>query len=341
MEVTFAFIIILVAELALLAIIAAAGGVAAIFGCSFRRIFRPGLCLLLLPPMAVAYGAFVERNLYKVNEVEIVSGELPESFDGYRMVQISDLHLHSFQGREKSLRRAVEKINALKPDAVLFTGDIVTFHPSEMDGLEEIIAGIKAADGVYSVLGNHDYCMYSRWENESDRMAAVEEIIGRQRKMGWNVLLDSNVNIVRPSSAYAGVLQDTISIVGVENTSGSRHFPTYGSLSRAMEGAEGAYKILMSHDPTHWRQEVAYRKDIDLMLSGHTHAMQFALFGWSPSGLLFEEYSGLYGGPDSAEDGMAGNWLYVNVGLGETALPARIGVRPEITLITLKRKPAR
>lgn len=340
MELAFTLIVLLMAELAVLALLAVSGGVASAFGVPFRCVFLNGLWLLLLPPLAVAYGALVERNWYKVNEVEIPSDRLPASFDGYRIVQISDMHLRSFDGRAGSLRRAVEKINALEPDAVLFTGDIVTFGPSEMDGMEEILSGIKAKDGVYSVRGNHDYCMYGKWADDAGRRAAIEEVVERQRRMGWNVLLNSNVNIVRthlPEVSGEPVRRDTISIIGVENTSQSRHFPTYGSLERALEGADGVYRILMSHDPTHWSYNVSYRKDIDLTLSGHTHSMQLAFFGWSPSNLMFREYAGLYGGPDAIADGRSGNWLYVNVGLGETAMPARIGVRPEITLLTLRK----
>ena len=171
-------------------------------------------------------------------------------------------------------------------------------------------------------------------------LAAVDEIVERERNMGWIPLMNGNVNISRGSSD--GLFSDMISVIGVENTSALPQFPSYGDLLKAKAGAEGSFKVLMSHDPTHWRNEVVRDGDIDLMLSGHTHAMQISFLGWSPSSLIFEEYGGLYErtlgkvwtGKSCLSD--APQYLYVNTGLGETGFPARIGVRPEITLITLR-----
>ena len=331
---------ILTAELFYLAADALVAFVAMLFGASFKSFFRKGLWGLAAVPLIFAYGSLGERNLYKVKEVEIVSGKVPGSFDGYRIVHISDIHLSSFAVRHKSLARAVAKINSLEPDVVLFTGDLITFTPAEMDGLENILAGIKAVDGVYSVLGNHDYCLHHNWGSDSLRLAAVDEIVERERNMGWIPLMNGNVNISRGSSD--GLFSDMISVIGVENTSALPQFPSYGDLLKAKAGAEGSFKVLMSHDPTHWRNEVVRDGDIDLMLSGHTHAMQISFLGWSPSSLIFEEYGGLYErtlgkvwtGKSCLSD--APQYLYVNTGLGETGFPARIGVRPEITLITLR-----
>lgn len=295
------------------------------------------------------YGMLVGRNSYEVRQVDVMSDDIPLSFDGYRIVHISDLHLRSFRSRPASLERAVRKINSLDPDLVLFTGDMVTAQPSEMDSLEVILSGVHASDGVYSVLGNHDYCIYHRWDSDSLRLEAVREVVRRQESMGWQVLMNGHVDIVRQRSAGdpLSVQADTISVIGVENISGSPYFPSYGDVTAASAGAYGDFRILMSHDPTSWKRIVSDHPEIDLTLSGHTHAMQFSVFGWSPASLVFPEYSGMYlldaDGMEGHEKGRrvsvchrdGSHMLYVNTGLGETAIPARIGADPEITLLVL------
>ena len=315
-------ITLLMATALILALDLAVAGVAALFGASFKCFFVKGLWFQLLPWLAWAYGTVVERNCFRVKRVEVESCRLPASFDGYRVVHISDMHLNSFAGREKALQRAVDKINALNPDVVLFTGDLVSLGHWELDGMQDILEGVKAKDGVFSVLGNHDYSEYHRWPSKQEQAEAVEMLKRRQRDMGWRLLLNENEPIARGA--------DTISIIGVENISGDRHFRTYGDLSQAMWGADGAYKILLSHDPSHWRKEVVGKSEIDLMLAGHTHAMQVMLFGWSPSSLIYKEWDGLYSEGSQS--------LYVNRGLGQTVFKARIGATPEITLIELKHK---
>ena len=311
-------VIFMAAAAVLLAVLVIAG-ISAVFGASFRKVFLKGLWALLVPPLLLLYGMLIERNAYEINEVEIAGGNVPESFDGYRIVQISDMHLASFKNRHRSLARAVEMINGLDPDLILFTGDLVTYLPDELDGFEPMLSSLKASDGVYSVLGNHDYCIYNRWESDSLRAAAVRELVARETALGWKVLMNENVNIGRSAV-------DTISLAGVENISST------------------------SHDPTHWHKALEDYPDIDLTLSGHTHAMQFSVFGWSPGSLMFDEYRGLYGKdgdsvlrfrhggvPESMSDKDL-PLLYVNIGLGETAIPARVGTRPEITLFTLSHK---
>ena len=322
MELAFNIITLLMATVLILLLDLAVAGVAALFGASFKCFFVKGLWFLLLPWLAWAYGTVVERNCFRVKRVEVESSRLPASFDGYRVIHISDIHLNSFAGRERALQRAVDKINALNPDVVLFTGDLVSLGHWELDGMQEILAGVRAKDGVFSVLGNHDYSEYHRWPSKQEQVEAVEMLKRRQRDMGWRLLLNENEPIAR------GV--DTISIIGVENISGDRHFRTYGDLAQAMQGADGAYKILLSHDPSHWRKEVVGKSDIDLMLAGHTHAMQIMFFGWSPSSLIYDEWGGLYSEGEQN--------LYVNRGLGQTVFKARIGAMPEITLLELKHK---
>lgn len=293
------------------------------FGIAFRKAFLWGLLSLAIPLVLMAYGVLIERNLYQVRNVEICFEELPESFDGYRLIHISDIHARSFAHRLESLGKAVRKINSLDADMVAFTGDLITMKSSEIDGLSDILRSIKAKDGVVSVLGNHDYCMYSDPKEQGSRPDSVQNVIDKEKAMGWYILVNESMKVHREN--------DSIAVIGVENTSPSRHFPSRGNLGKASESTDGMFRILLSHDPMHWDAEVV-GKDYPLMLSGHTHALQFSLFGWCPSRYMFKQYKGLYRNDDQ--------YLYVNIGLGETIFPARIGARPEITVITLKKPQA-
>lgn len=286
----------------------------------FRKAFVWGLLSLLLPPVLITYGAIIERNCFRVKEVTISLDELPDGFDGYRIAHISDIHARSFIGRERHLQRAVDKINGLGADMITFTGDLITLSPDELDSMAPILASLKAKDGVFSVLGNHDYSIYSGAAPEI-KEKHIHELIERERALGWDLLLDENRLIRRDT--------DSIGIIGVQNTSPSRHFPSKGNLPKASEGTDGLFRIVLSHDPMHWESEII-GLDYPLTLSGHTHAMQLSLLGWSPSRLLFKQHRGLYS--------WEGQYINVNPGLGETIFPARIGVRPEITFITLNRQ---
>ena len=305
MNLIFTFILLLAITLILTLLITIVAAVRKLMGKLFWKSFKAGLWILLVPPLALLYGAFIERNQTQTNSVEIVSENVPQTFDGYKIVHISDMHLLSFIGREDALTRIVEKINAQQPDAILFTGDLVTQNSSEFESTKDILAKLRATDGVYSILGNHDYSFYNRWESEELRKKDADAIVGQQRAFGWNLLLNENRNIVRGT--------DTLSIIGVENTSSKHKFRSYGNLAKAAQGADGEFKILLTHD---------------LTLSGHTHAMQSTLFGWSIISFVYKEYMGLY-----KEDN---RFLYVNIGLGETMFPFRVGAKPEITVITLK-----
>ena len=294
-------------------------GIRLFWGIPFGKAFLWGLLILLLPPALTAYGALIERNCFRIKEVEITFEDLPREFEGYKIVHISDIHGRSFSGREKHLHKAVDMINSLTPDMVAFTGDLITLSPDELDGLAPVLGSLTAKDGVFSVLGNHDYSIYSD-SSPQERQKHVEDLIAKEKALGWDLLLDENRIITRG--------KDSIAVIGVQNTSPSRHFPSKGDLKKASKGTEGSFRIVLSHDPMHWESEIL-GQDYPLTLSGHTHAMQFSILGWSPSSLMFDQYRGLY-----ESNGQA---IYVNPGLGETIFPARIGVRPEITLITLKR----
>ncbi|MDE7126373.1 MAG: metallophosphoesterase [Bacteroidales bacterium] len=330
MELLITLIMLAFIEAVLAAVVCVLAGIAAMSGHRFRKAVSAGMWILVIPPLVTAYGTLIGRNAYMTVPVDIVSGDIPENFDGYRIVHISDLHLSSFRSRHRSLEKAVEKINRLEPDLIAMTGDLITFSPSEIDGCDTILSRLDARDGVFSVLGNHDYCIYDRRSKRKATQDVVEKVIAAERELGWHVMLNGHTDIIRGN--------DTISIIGVENTSASDRFPSYGNLRKATEGACGRFKILLSHDPTHWRMEVAGKSDIGLTLSGHTHAMQMSVFGWSPSSLIYDEHRGLYEYCNTDKESTAGDnrqYLYVNIGLGETGFPARIGARPEITVITL------
>lgn len=318
-EITANILIVVFAMLIMAAVVALISFIAFLFGKKFKTFFNKGLWFLLIVPLLYLYGIVIERNQCQVKNVTVESEKIPASFNDYKIVQISDLHLHSFKNRSKTLRRFVDEINEQNADLVVFTGDLVSYGPWELDGLDTILSKIKAKDGVYSVLGNHDYSAYSNFP-DSVQWKYVDELKARQRDMGWDLLLDENINLVRGD--------DTISLIGVENISTHRAFLSYGNLQNAMQGADGEYKILLSHDPTHWALEVRDIPEIDLMLSGHTHAMQFSIFGWSPSSFVFKEVAGLFQHENQ--------YLYVNIGLGETVMKARIGAKPEITVFHLR-----
>lgn len=282
----------------------------------FKKAFRWGLLSLLVPPVVIAYGSVIGRNWFEVKEVNIEFADLPESFDGYRIIHISDIHARSYVKRSARLQKAAQIINDLDADLIAFTGDLVTLVPEEVDPVASSLKTLKAKDGVVSVLGNHDYGTYA--DNSGTLLPAL---IDRQTALGWDLLLNEHKVLHKGA--------DSIVVVGVENSSPSHFFPSNGDLSKASEGTEGAFRIVLTHDPMHWESEIL-GLDYALTLSGHTHAMQFSLFGWSPSSLMFKHNDGLY------TKGV--QHLYVNVGLGETLFPARIGARPEITLITLKKR---
>lgn len=322
MEIICTTILLLAISLALTIIAAIVAGLLTLAKYPFKKSFKRGLWILIISPLALLYGAFIERNTLQTREVEIASNNTPQSFDGYRIIHISDIHLRSFQGREKTLEKFVDKINAQEADAILFTGDLVTQKTSELTAMEGILKKMRAKDGVFSILGNHDYSFYNRWKTEEERIKDAEALIDRQKAMQWDILLNECRNIARG--------KDSISIIGVENTSTNRKFRSFGNLQQALQDATGKFKILMSHDPSHWRSEVIDKTDIDLTLSGHTHSMQFTIFGWSIISYVYKEFNGLYREKNQ--------YLYVNIGLGETMFPFRIGAPPEMTVITLKKR---
>jgi len=295
----------------------------------FRLFFKwqiyPFTIVGLLVALGVFYIAIYGRiwgaTDFDVKKVTFESSDIPESFDGYKIVQISDLHIGSWKGNKEPIQKVVDIINRQNADVVFFTGDLVNSMSSELNGYQDILSSIKSSDGVYSVLGNHDYGLYHHWDSEEDQRKNIENLIGLQASYGW-VLLNNDHAFLKRNN-------DSIALIGVENA-GEKHFPDFSDLPKAMNGTENTpFKILLSHDPSHWRREVL-NTDIDLMLAGHTHGTQFAIGPFSFAQFVYPEWGGLYV--------KNGQFLYVNVGIGFVAIPFRFGAWPEITVITLKRK---
>lgn len=280
------------------------------------------IALVLATWAIFAYGYFIGRFKLDVNHLEFPHHEVAASFDGYRIVHISDFHLSTFQDSPQQLQRFVDSVNAQQPDLICFTGDLVSLGISEAAPCTETLKKLKAKDGVVSVLGNHDFFIYSKelkdWEA---RMERVEELSQYEREvLGWHLLRNENLLITRGN--------DTLSVLGVDNQACKEQgFKTvaYGDLAQAMAHTSG-FRLLLSHDPSHWRCEVVGKEDIPLTLSGHTHDAQLKFFGWSPASLMFKEHAGLYTEGNQS--------LYVNVGLGCT-FPIRVGANAEITVIEL------
>ena len=279
-----------------------------------------GLTLAVVSIVMIIYGSFIGRTQFDVKEVTYSSSKLPSSFDGYRIVQLSDIHIGSWQGNASAIQNLVNLVNEQHPDLIVFTGDLVNHRAIELNDFQHILAGLKAKDGVYSILGNHDYGPYFRWKNKQEQDDNLSDLQQRQAAMGWKLLNNSHTILIQGN--------DSIALIGVENE-GEPPFSQYADLPKAMQGTEGMFQILLSHNPTHWRREVLPESDIDLMLAGHTHAMQLKLGNYSPSSYIYPEWSGMY------LEGTRG--LYVNVGIGYVGLPFRFGEWPEITVLTQRR----
>lgn len=278
-----------------------------------------GLTLGTLCTLMNLYGSFIGRTQFEVKEVIYSSPRIPQAFDGYRIVQLSDLHIGSWQGNAKAIRKLVDLVNEQHPDLIVFTGDLVNHRADELDEFQEILAGLKAKDGVYSILGNHDYGPYFHWKSPQEQGNNLNKLKQKQAAMGWKLLNNSHDILVQNN--------DSIALIGVENE-GEPPFSQHGDLAKAMRGTENMFQVLLSHNPTHWRREVLPKSNIDLTLAGHTHAMQWQLGNYSPASYIYPEWSGMY------LEGARG--LYVNVGIGYVGLPFRFGAWPEITVLTLQ-----
>lgn len=278
--------------------------------------------------LAMWWGALAGRYRTQLQRVEVEVENLPESFEGFTIVQISDLHTGTFGSDTTFVSRLVDSVNALEPDLIVFTGDIVNRRTDELLPHAGPLSRLDARHGVISILGNHDYGDYYDFGSPAEKEQNMEWLMDLQIEMGWELLTNSTAII------YGDLPGDSIAIVGVENW-GDPPFHTYGSLADAYPTpADSTVKILLTHNPAHWVAEVAPADSmkIDLTLSGHTHAMQMELGGISPAALRYPTWGGLYHSPDGRRP------LYVNIGAGTVGIPMRVGATPEITLITLRNK---
>ena len=295
-----------------------------------RRIFLSQLSILLasIPASALLIGMIRGKYNYKVIKHQLSFKRLPVDFNGFKIIHISDFHCGSFDNKEK-LSYGIELINQQNTDIILFTGDMVNNIADEVLPWKELISSLRAPHGKYAVLGNHDYGDYTSWEKEEDKINNLKKLITLENEMGFTVLNNSNEKIKFKDSS--------IDLVGVENW--GSEFKKKGDLDLALKNTNSEdFKILMSHDPTHWQEKVLlHQNKIDLTLSGHTHGMQFGIeipgiIKWSPAKYRYKHWAGVYQ--------ETGQIINVNRGFGFLAYPGRVGIYPEITLITLqKQKP--
>lgn len=292
-----------------------------------RVLSIAGAVLALLSFVMIIWGTFITRYSMQVKEVNVEIAGLPDDFDGYTIVQISDMHVGSYGNCDRFVRKLSDKINELDADMVVFTGDIVNRHADEIRPFLPALSRVSGRDGQYAILGNHDYADYYYPDDSIARANDRARLINFYSLTAFDLILDDYRTIYRGN--------DSIILIGVENI-GEPPFHAYGNLEMSYPDlSDSNTKILLSHDPSHWHNDIANHRDknIALTLSGHTHAMQTRILGWSPASLMHPEWGGLY----SDDNGQ--HQLYVNIGTGTVGTPMRIGATPEITLITL-RKPS-
>lgn len=289
-------------------------------------LIKAGLVTAAIPLTSLTWGIASGAYDYQVRRRTLILPNLPGAFEGMKLGQISDVHSGSFYN-QKAVKGGVDLLLAEKPDLIFFTGDLVNDLATEMRDYQDIFGKVKAPLGVYSSLGNHDYGdYYFGKENSPEKMKNLQDVIKTHELMGWDLLMNTHRRLK--------IDGEEIGILGIENW-GMGRFPKYGRMDLAVKDTEDLpVKLLLSHDPSHWRAEVLEKyPQIDAMFSGHTHGMQFGVrtkdFQWSPVQYIYEEWAGLY-----TENNQQ---LYVNVGYGFLGYPGRVGILPEITIFELKR----
>ncbi len=280
---------------------------------------RTAIVLAVIAAGAQVYGTAWGWQRLRVKHTAVRVDGLPAAFRGYRIVQISDLHLGTYAGNTRLVASLVDSVNQLRPDLIVFTGDLVNAASAEVQPFTPILSRLQAKDGVYAILGNHDYCMYQPGITAAEQRREVERIVAAERAMGWHVLLNDRQMLRRGT--------DSLCLAGVENV-GKPPFPERGNLGRTIQGVPtGTCTILLSHDPWHWRHGVTDKTAIALTLSGHTHALQMQIGSFSPAAWFMPEWGGLY------HEGK--QQLYVSTGVGGS-VPYRLGAWPTVELITLE-----
>jgi predicted MPP superfamily phosphohydrolase len=298
------------------------------FAIPSRRKFvsQIALGIAAIPMLSLLYGMYRGKYNFRVLKYTLHFEDLPEAFDGYRLTQLSDIHSGSFDNEGK-IKYAIDLVNEQQSDCILFTGDLVNNKADEMLPWKDLFGQLKAKDGVYSVLGNHDYGDYITWDSAEEKSQNLESLKEIQKEMGFKLLLNE--------SAYLKKNGQRLALIGVENW-GKGGFKKAGDLKKASEGLDkNDFKILMSHDPSHW-EEVVLNDDmhVHLTLSGHTHGMQFGIeipgwIKWSPVSWRYKYWAGIYKEKNQ--------YINVNRGFGYLAYPGRVGIWPEITVIELKK----
>ncbi len=288
-----------------------------------RFLSQIGLALAAIPFGGVLYGITHGRRNFKVARVHLEAKHLPAAFDGLRIVQISDMHLGSFPSGTDIVQKGIDLINAERPDLIFFTGDLVNDYADEAEPWLDVLKGMKARLGKYSILGNHDYSDYAHWDSLEAKRANLEKLKRHHATTGFRLMLDEHTRIEKDG--------ESITLLGVQNW--GKRFQQYGDLKKAMAGSDpSSYRILLSHDPTHWEEQVL-GTGIDLTLSGHTHGAQFGITiagqTYSPAQWVYKHWAGHY-----AKDEQH---LYVNRGFGFIGFPGRVGMPPEITVIELRK----
>jgi len=291
-----------------------------------KFISETALVLSAIPFLGILHGVLIGKYRYRVVNHTLEFDELPAAFDGFTITQISDIHSGSFDNKKK-LEYGVDLINKQESDIILFTGDLVNNHSKEMEPWIETFKKLKAPMGKFSILGNHDYGDYMSWPNKEAKEANMQRLYEIQEELGFKLLRNENVKITKEGAS--------IDLLGVENW--GKGFAQHGDLSKAAANlSDKSFKILMSHDPSHFDEEVKkFSQFIHLTLSGHTHGMQFGIeipgfIKWSPASLRYPKWAGLYK--------EFGRYLHVNRGFGFLAFPGRVGIWPEITVLKLKKK---
>ncbi|MGK0488360.1 MAG: putative MPP superfamily phosphohydrolase [Candidatus Endobugula sp.] len=288
---------------------------------------RAAVVTATLPIVTMSFGIVSGAYDYRVRRRKLYLPNLPSGFNGIKIAQLSDIHSGSFFDK-KAVNGGIDLLLNEKPDVIFFTGDLVNNQTKEVNEYFDIFSRIKADMGVYSTLGNHDYGDYKQWSSPQAKQQNLQDMMEVHKRLGWNLMMNENINLK--------VGSDQISLIGVENW-GAGRFAKYGDLEKAHLNSEGDVKILLSHDPSHWDNQVRPNfKDIDLMFAGHTHGMQLGIeigdFRWSPSKWIYPQWADLYT--------QGNHHLYVNRGFGFLGFPGRIGILPEITIFELTNKPA-
>ena len=288
-------------------------------------LVKAGIAVASIPFASLSWGIVSGAYDYQIRHKKLYLKNLPKAFDGIKLAQVSDIHSGSFYNK-KAVLGGVETLLSQKPDFVFFTGDMINYKADEMRDYQDIFAKVRAPLGVYSTLGNHDYGDYFYGRNPSPaKTRHLQSVIQTHKNMGWNLLMNENTRLK--------VDGEELGILGVENWGKGERFPKKGRLDLALKGTEDLpVKLLLSHDPTYWRDHVLNYPDVDATFSGHTHGMQFGVrmeeFQWSPVQYLYNEWAGLY--QENHQQ------LYVNVGYGFLGYPGRVGILPEITIFELK-----